>query len=230
MSENNNPGNNNTDVPNDSPGDGEVDIAKLLSDEKVRAALEKIADDKLKAIKDKLDSAYAERDTAKKTLEAQQKAAAEAEATRLEQEGKVAEALKVRIAQLEKESKETADREAAAEARIVVLTRDLAINAQLKLGDFKNAKAQAAAEREIQSLLTKNDKNQWVGTKGEPLSDVVKAYLADPENSYLLAAKANGGSGTGTMKSNSSGGDGKRKKLSEMTQEEVIALAQEGKL
>ena len=208
-------------------GTGEVDTSKLLETPEVKAALERLVQEQLSEIKGKLDNAYGERDAAKKALSEKEKAINAAEAERLEKEGKVAEALKLKVDQLEKEKAEEAAKSAEAESRIVELTRNLEISTQLASADFKNVKAKSSAEREIRLLLVKNDKGQWVGENNKPLKTVVQEYLADPENSYLLKAPINSGSGTG---GDNKPAGGARKKLVDMPQDEVLALAAQGKL
>lgn len=213
----------------DAENKNENDIEALLNDPKVKALIEAQAASQLKEIKDKLDGAFSQRDKAVKDLSDAKKAASDAEAARLEKEGKLTEAMQVRITQLEAEKAEAERIKLELEARNTELTRDSQIEGYLSVADFKNAKAKNSALREIRDMVSKNDKGQWVGENNVPLVDVIKSFLIDADNAFLLKTVAQSGSGVSDFKGKTDA-PGRTKKLSEMTQAEVIKLAQEGRL
>lgn len=183
----------------------------------------------LKDIKEKLNAAFRVRDEAEKVANDLKKVAADAEAARLEKEGKLQEAADVRIKQLlaenaaiEKSRQELADAN-------TVLTRDATIEGMLSTVVFKNGKAKQAAVRDIRDAISKDADGKWVGANGVPLSTVITAYVKDPENAFLFKTSANSGSGTESLGTGTSG-SGVKKKLFDLPQAEVIQMALEGKL
>lgn len=206
--------NNDSNKNGNNPPSADNDIvAKLVQ--------ERIAED-LKPIKEKLDNAFKARDDAlRRVAEFEEKERA-AELKRLEEEGKHKEAYEMRLAE------EKAKREFA-EKRNIELTRDLEVKSILRNIDFRNEKASDMAYKEIVSNLVQNDQGVWVHRSGVSLKDFVKAYTDDDNNSFLLKPKASSGSGASTVRPNGSGGS-QKKSVFEMSQDEVLKLASEGKL
>lgn len=178
-------------------------------------------DEKLKPIKSKLDAAYAQRDEALKKLAEKEAKEREAELKRLEEEGKHKEAYEMRLAE------EKAKREAAEEAN-VKLTRDLELKTALSSLPFRNDNASRMAYQELVGTLVRNEQGVWVTKSGQTIDAAVKAFQENENNAFLFKPKANTGGGTTTVKTTEV--DTKPKSLFELSQEEVMKLAAEGKL
>lgn len=94
---------------------------------------------------------------------------------------------------------------------------------------FRNANAMQMAFREIISNLVQDDKNNWVHRSGVSVQEYVDSFAKSEEQSFLFKAKVNSGSGSAA----NNGGNpapSKPKSLLEMSQAEVIKLAEDGKL
>jgi hypothetical protein len=178
----------------------------------------------LKPIKENLDKAYQARDEALKKIAEYEKEKKEAELERLREAGKFKEVYELQLAE------ERARREAV-ENENIQLTRDINVRSALAAQDFRNEAARDMAYREIVGQLVRTEDGQWVHRSGLNINDYVKAYVEKEEYNFLLKPKVSsgsGGSGPSTSSSVSSGT--KKKSLFEMSQDEVIKLAQEGKL
>jgi DNA-directed RNA polymerase subunit K/omega len=181
--------------------------------------IERAVNEKLKEIKANLDKAYGVRDEALKKVAEFEKKEREIELKRLEEEGKHREAFEMKLAELASE-KETLEK------RNIELSRDLQVKDLLKGIQFRSAKAADVAFREISSSLVKGDNGKWIHSSGKIVSEFIEDFIKDEDNAFLLRQKVSNGPGLkSTDASNSSS-----KSLYEMTQEEVLKLAAEGKL
>lgn len=189
----------------------------------VQALIDAALAKQLDETKKNLDKAYSARDEAKAEADRVKAALREAEVKQLEKEGKAAEALQL---QLEDERK----RREAAEAANTTLSRDNAVRQSLQDQSlvFMNGSALEMAFSRIVSSLVRNDKGEWVTLSGASITDAVKVFAADENNTFLFKAKANSGAGTNNNQSN--GSPAPNKSVFSMTQAEVIKLAAEGKL
>ena len=187
-------------------------------------------------VKTALDRAYAARDAsvlaaknAQAELDKYKQKERDAETERLKAEGKLTEVHNLEKTQWEKEKAELAQARDAALARLDSLelkgTIEEAIASVNK--EFKSERARKTAVREITDLLAKNDKGEWLSHDGKKPQDIAKAYLDDAENSYLIKAPVNSGSG---QPNNPSGQPTVNKKVSSMTNTEIMELARKGGL
>lgn len=185
---------------------------------------EKLAEERLAPIKQKLDAAYAKLEEANKKADAAEAARKELEIKRLQDEGKVAEALQRQL------DDEKARREQL-EAQNVQLSRDTQVRAAIQeLGiQFVSGNASEMAYKEIVSRLVRNDQGQWVSTTGASIRDTVSGLAGDENFAFLLKAKTNSGAGTsgnnGTPTPAKPSGS-----LFKLSQDEVLKMAMEGKL
>ncbi len=187
-----------------------ADLDKLIQ--------ERVAES-LKEIKSKLDNAYSARDAAlKKVAEFEQKER-EAELVRLKEEGKHKEAFELQIAQ------ERAKIEAL-EKRNIELTRDIDVKNALSAFTFKSESASDMAYRTIVSDLVRNENGEWMHKDGSSIFDYVKKF-AD-QNPFLFEQKVSTGPGVTATKTTTTSST--PKSVFEMSQEEVLKLAMEGKL
>ena len=179
---------------------------------------------RLNGTKANLDKAFEARDAAiKKAAELEQKLK-EAEIERLKNEGKVKEALELQL------QEEKARREAL-EKRNTELSRDVEVRAALSGLDFRNERASQLAYKEIVADLVRDESGVWKHKSGKSIEDFVKAFAADEDQSFLFKVKHNNGAGSNGSPRGGSGDPTQGKKsLFEMSQEEVLKLAREGKL
>ncbi len=190
---------------------------KLTEEQRIQA----LVDAALKPIKEKLNSAYGERDELNRKVKEFEKRDRDTELKRLEDEGKVKEAYEGRLA----------DSEAArqvAEKRVVELTRDLELKNVLVGLNFRNDRARDVAFKEIVAELVQDDKGEWQHKSGTSIADAVKKFADNEANTFLFKSKASSGGGSDTAPPV----DTKKKASSVfgMTQAEVLARAAEGTL
>jgi len=176
----------------------------------------------LKPIKEKLDGAFTQRDEALQKIAAYEKEKRDAEIARLKEEGKHKEAFEKQIAE------ERAAR-VALEQQNLELTRNNEVRTTLTGLNFRNEKAVEMAFQEIVGQLVRNEQGTWVHRSGVSIKDFVKTFVDDEDNSFLFAVKASSGSGSGGSKKGGTPPSG-AKSVFDMTQEEVLKLAMEGKL
>lgn len=179
-------------------------------------------DESLKDIKGKLDKAYGARDEVLKELAAYKQKEKDAELQRLQEEGKYKEAFELQLAAINAEKE-------ALEKRNIELTRDREVQSCLSGYQFRNEKAVEMASREITSQLVRNENGVWVHKSGVSIKDFMKVFSEDENNSFLFKVKASNGTGSSSS-SNTNNSSSEKKSLFEMTQEEVLKLASEGKL
>jgi hypothetical protein len=189
---------------------------------KLEALADAKAEEKLAAIKKKLDDAYARRDEAlarTKELEDLEKAKKLKE---LQEQGKLQEALELQL----KEAKDRADKLTQENLN---LTRDIQLRNALAGHDFRNESAREMAFRELVGTIVRDSAGNWVSKDGSSISEIVNAFVTSDEHSFLIKQKVSSGSGTG---SSGQGGEGaaKPKSLFGMKQADVLKLAAEGKL
>jgi hypothetical protein len=182
--------------------------------------LEKLISDRLNPIKEKLDSAFVERDAAKTRLAELEKEKQEQEIKRLQEEGKHKEAYEIQLAEeraklsrLEKQNTE--------------LARDASLRTLLGKFTFRSDSASNMAYNSIISELKQNDKGDWVHASGTTLADYVKVFSENEENSFLFKPKVS--SGAGLEGNNNPPPVGEYKSIYEMSQEEVLKRITEGK-
>lgn len=186
-----------------------------------QAAVDAAVAEALKPIKQKLDGAYGQRDEALRKLAEKERADQEAEAKRLEAEGKKAEAAELRLAQ-EKAARETA------EAELKNVKRDNVVRSAFAGQEFRSARAQESAIKEVIDTLSQNDKGEWVTKDGKTIQEAVNAFAADEDNSYLFKPKPSSGGGSSNNKP--SGDGGSSKSLFSLSQAELLARAEAGTL
>jgi len=183
--------------------------------------IESIVEERLAKMKANMDRMASERDEALKLkveLESKQK---EETIARMKEEGKLQEALEMELAEarakLDVYAKETTQ-----------LKRDGVLNDALSGMEFRNDKSRDMARREIVDQLVQNEEGQWVHSTGSNIRDYVEAYSKSEDNSFLFRVKSNTGAGTG----NPAGAPSTdvSKAIGEMSTQEILALAQKGKL
>lgn len=200
--------------PNTSTTSTSADPVEKLIETRVQEAV--------KDIKSKLDKAYSARDEALKKAAELEQTKKQEEIRRLQEDGKHKEALELQLAE------EKAQR-AAYEKRVIELTRDMELRSALGSYTFKNENAFSMAYREIVDQLAQDEKGIWRHKSGVSLKDYVRQFAEDAENAFLLKQKVSSGTGSSTVKTTESSGNGGKSVFS-MSQDEVLKLAREGKL
>jgi hypothetical protein len=212
-----------TNTENTDPNTDDENKAKDLStEEMIEKAVQARLEESLKDIKGKLDKAYGARDETLKELATYKQKEKEAELQRLQEEGKHKEAYELQLAEIKAEKE-------ALEKRNVELTRDRDVQSALSGYQFRNEKAVEMARKEVIAQLVQNESGIWVHKSGVSIKDFIKAFSESEDNSFLFKAKVSNGSGsTGSSSTNTN--NSSSKSLFEMSQEEVLKLASEGKL
>jgi hypothetical protein len=168
-----------------------------------------------------MDRMAKERDEAlKKAAEIEQQQKQE-QIQRLEEEGKLQEALEMKLAEANAKLK-------VYEEENTKLNRDNVVNSQLGGLDFRNERSRQMAYRDIVEQLVQNENGTWVHKSGTTIQDFILAYSKNEDNSFLFRVKANSGAGTTT--SSGTPNVTEQKSLAQMTQEEVLAMAAKGQL
>jgi hypothetical protein len=175
----------------------------------------------LKPIKSNLDKAYEARDAALAKVKEFEKKQREEELLKLQEAGKHKEAYELQLAE-EKRLRE------AAEAKAVELTRDMTLRSALNILKFRSANANEMAFREIVPQLVKDANGNWVHRSGVSIQDFVQSFADNQDNAFLFTQRVSTGSGSSTVTPSQSSSKGKS--LFEMTQEEVLQMAREGKI
>jgi hypothetical protein len=183
--------------------------------------IEREVQERLAKMKSNMDRMASERDEAlKKAVEIEQKQKQD-QIQRLEEEGKMQEALEMKLAEAQARLK-------VFEEENIKLNRDSVVNSALGGLEFRNERSRQMAYRDIVEQLVQNDDGLWVHKTGTNIQDFIKTYSKNEDNSFLFRVKANTGAGT----SNNSGTPSmdQKKSIGEMTTEEVLALAAKGQL
>ena len=189
-----------------------VDVAKLVA--------EKVAEE-LKDIKSKLDKAYSLRDEALSKVAEFERIKKEEEIKRLQEEGKHKEVYELQLAELQGKLKDL-------ENANISLSRDAQVREAIAGLEFRNDKAMAVAIREITGELVRNEHGAWVHKSGVSIRDYVDLFSKDDNQSFLFKPKVSSGGGSSAPSSSNNGGTAKS--LFEMSQEDVLKLAEQGKL
>ena len=84
------------------------------------------------------------------------------------------------------------------------------------------------ADREIIGQLVRDESGTWVHRSGVSVKDFVKTFAEVEDNAFLFKPKINNGTGNSGAKPTNTSSD--KKSLFEMSQEEVLKMAREGKL
>ena len=188
----------------------------------VNEQVEKLVEERLAKMKGNLDKAYKEITDLKAANQKLLQEKSDAEKDRLRKEGKELEVLALELqealAQLDAERGQNTQ-----------LNRDMMLRNALTSKDlFRNDSAREMAFREICANLTQDENGVWVHKSGVTISQAVESFVANPDNSFMLKAKNNSGSGSG--KPTTSPQTKPTGSIFDMSQEEVLRLAGEGKL
>jgi len=189
---------------------------------KTEELIDKVVEERLAKIKASLDKAYADRDAAVKKAVALEDDQKQARMKSLEAEGKHKEIAEMKVAELQEKLR-------IAEGKVTSLSRDSTVKDALAGLEFRNERSQQMAYKDVIEQLVQNPETDgWVHKSGISIKEFVATFSKDEENSFLFKPKTNSGGGTGNPSGNPRLDP--NKKLSQMTTQEVLALAQAGKL
>jgi hypothetical protein len=213
----------NPEVVEDPAPEEQTETSASSGAESIEKLVEQRVSEALKPIKEKLNKAYSERDEVKTRLTEYERKEKEIARQKLLEEGKLKE-----VYELQLEEERAARR--SLEERNTQLSRDVEVRGILASLPFRNDRANEMAYQEIVGQLTRDEYGNWTHKSGVPIKDFVEAFSQDDKNSFLFKVKANsGGGGRGPSKVNEVE-DGRKKSLFNMSQDEVLKLAEEGKL
>ena len=179
-------------------------------------------DTELAGIKQNLNNAFAARDALQAKVAEFEARERDANLKRLQEEGKHKEAFELQLA-------EERAANAALAKRNTELSRDVSVREALRDMNFRNGKAATMAFQEITANLVQDENKQWVHRSGISVREYCEVFSKDEEQSFLFKAKVNSGAGTSST-TGAAAPAAKPSSLFEMSQEEVIKLAIEGKL
>lgn len=186
----------------------------------VQAMIKSAVADAVKDVKVKLDAAYAKRDEALQKVSEFEQKERDLEIKRLQDAGKDREAFELQLAEM-KATQETLQK------RNLELSRDVDTRQALSAFAFRSEKAAKMAFDEVTSQLVQNEKGEWVHKSGVAVKDFVKTFAENEDNAFLFKQKQNSGNGSQNIPPSS---NTTKKSLFEMTQDEVLQMAAEGKL
>jgi DNA repair exonuclease SbcCD ATPase subunit len=183
--------------------------------------IEQAVQERLAKMKANMDRMAKERDEALKLKAEIEQARKEEQIKRLEEEGKMQEALEMKLA------------EAQAKLRVfeeanTKLTRDNVVNSALAGLEFRNDRSRDMARRDIVEQLVQNENGAWVHQSGTTIQDFIISYSKNEDNSFLFRAKSNTGAGNGAP--NGAPAMNQKKSLAELSTQEVLNLAAKGQL
>lgn len=186
----------------------------------IQAMIKSAVAEAVKDIKTKLDVAYTKRDEALQKVSEFEQKERDLEIKRLQDAGKDREAFELQLAEL-KANQETLQK------RNLELSRDVDARQALSAFAFRSEKAAKMAFDEVTSQLVQNEKGEWVHKSGVAVKDFVKTFAENEDNAFLFKQKQNSGNGSQNIPPSS---NTTKKSLFEMTQDEVLQMAAEGKL
>ena len=186
---------------------------KQMGDEEVSKAI--------KNIKVNLDNAYKERDEAISQIEKIKEEKRQAEISSLEQQGKHAEAMQMKLNEVNQRLQQY-------EQKNTELSRDNAVRTQLNALNFKSEKAANMAYSDIVNSLKKDATGNWVHESGLSISETVSNYAKDENNAFLFSVKAN--MGTGINPAKPSTGTNPVTSIKDMSTDELLNAVAKGQI
>lgn len=197
---------------------------KKVTPDEVKTQVDALVAEQLKEVKSKLDNSYAARDEAVRKATALEESANQAKIKALEAEGKHKEVADMKLVAINEQLR-------LATERIVGFTRDAAVREALSNVKFRNDRSSQMAYRDIvDQLVQDKESGQWLHKTGVTIKDFVAQFSKDEDNSFLFEPKNNSGSGIGGNYTGGSPSLTGGKKITDMTSQEVLAMAMAGKL
>jgi hypothetical protein len=202
------------------PMNEETTNAPALDSAELAKIVQAKVDEQLAGIKEKLNSAYSQRDEAVAKAVGFEEKQKQAEIAQLEEQGKHKEAADIRMAELTARLNER-------DQQVTELTRDNAVRDALKGLDFRNDTAADFAYRDVVAQLTQNEQGQWMHKTGASIKDYIDSFRKDDDKEFLFKPKQSSGTGQSTQ-ATSTGGFDSTKSITEMTTDEIMKAAAAG--
>lgn len=204
---------NNTQVKEETTKETKQPDIKQMVDEEVSKAISNI--------KVNLDNAYKQRDEALSEVNKIKEEKRQTEISALEQQGKHAEAMQMKLTEVNKKLEQY-------EQKNTELSRDNAVRTQLNALNFKSEKAANMAYSDIVKSLKKDASGNWVHESGTSINETVSNYAKDDNNAFLFSVKANTGSGVSPAKPNA--GTNPVTSIKDMSTKEMINAVSTGQI
>jgi hypothetical protein len=183
--------------------------------------IEAAVQERLQQMKSNMDRMVKERDEALKQKAEIEQAQKAAEIERLEAEGKLKEALEMKLAEANAKLK-------VFEEENTKLNRDNVVNTQLAKLEFRNERSRQMAQRDIVEQLVQNENGAWMHKSGSSIQDFIDSYSKSEDNEFLFRVKLNSGGGTSTPAAPSNTTE--QKSIGQMTTDEILNMAAKGQL
>jgi len=211
---------NDTDDTN-TTDDSDLSTKKSSLNDEHQALLKQLVAEELKQMKSNVDKAYKKLEDTTRENARLKAAAQEKQRKQLEDEGKHYEVAKLKLAEVEENNK-------ILQERLTSLTRDRELERHLGSLDFRNDFARETAFKTILPELVQDDDGSWVHKSGATVSEYLKAFAKDPNKDFLFKPKENSGAGSNSNRNSAT--MGRPKKLDGLSTEELLSLAESGKL
>jgi hypothetical protein len=182
---------------------------------------ESVEAERIKALKESLDRAFAERDALAAKLADKEAKERELEIKSLKDAGKLQEAYELQLTQ------ERAEKDRL-KLRNIELTRDIELRDTLVNLEFRNENAARLARQEIERDLVQDENGEWRHRTGVSITDYVKAFVANKANEFLFKVKINNGSGD--LNPDNPSDPASEKSLFDLSNEEILKRAASGNL
>lgn len=153
---------------------------------KMEELIEKAVNERLAPIKESLNSAYSERDEAKREAAAIKQQAHEAQLAALKEEGKESEALKLQLSDLQ-------GKYDALLSKQTELSRDNTISDAIAGLEFKNDTARKLALAEISKDLVQDEAGNWVHKSGISVQEYADFMKSSDEYAFLIKQPTSSG-------------------------------------
>jgi len=206
---------------NDDTTQQDLSQKKASLAEEHQALLKQMVADELKQMKANVDKAYKKLDELTRENTRLKSDAQDKQRKQLEDEGKHFEAAKLKLTEQEETIK-------ILNERLTTITRDRELDRSLGSLDFRNDFARETAFKTILPDLVQDNDGVWVHKSGASIDDYLKAFAKDPNKDFLFKPKENSGAGSTTNKSSTT--LARPKKLTGLSTEELLKLAETGKL
>lgn len=207
------------DKNNSEEGTAESESEGSTTDEE---ALEAEIAKRLAPVKSKLDEAYKKVEAEKKRADELERQRKEDAKQKLLDSGKHDELKEMEVTELREKNE-------ALMKQVTGMTRDRQLEDALTGLEFRNSFARNMAFNAIIPQLEQNSNGEWVHETGVSITEFVKIFAKDPEHQdTLFKPKTN--SGTGTPSPSGKTTQGLKKKITEMTSQELFQAAEDGLL
>lgn len=197
-----------------------TDTSKESKDSDFHKAVEAAVQERLADMKEKMNSLDKKLKESEREKTRAEELKKQAEIKALEDAGEHTKAAERRLVEAQEKLR-------ISEEKVTRLTRDAQLKEALREVPFRNAAAQEYAYKVLVDDLIQDSNGQWVHKSGVPIAEHVQYFFKLEENNFFIKPKQNSGAGTSTGQASDTT---IKKKPSEMTSEEILKAAKEGRL